>query len=257
MMFQGVTRPMRSIAALALATALAACGGGDGATTTTVDNVTAAAAVAGKAAPAGTTWVETVTRTPDGGWLMGNPDAPVKLVEFGSRTCHVCADFDKAAYEPLTQRYVATGKVSYEFRDFLRNGADISAALVGGCGGTGPFFTILNQMYADQPRVLDVLQKLPESYYQQLGNLPLAQQATRFAEGAGYIDFVKQRGVPEAKARQCLADTAEATRLQKMNEKANQDYPIPGTPTFVLNGKMLENTVNWEQVERALKAAGA
>ena len=42
-----------------------------------------------------------------------------------------------------------------------------------------------------------------------------------------------------------------------MNEKTNVDYPIPGTPTFLLNGKMLENTVNWEQVERALKAAGA
>lgn len=248
---------MRLIPLLALATALTACGGTGGSNTTSVDNVTAAAQVAGKAAPAGTSWVDTVTRTPEGGWLMGNPDAPIKLVEFGSRTCHVCADFAKEGHEPLEQRYVATGKVSYEFRDFLRNGADISAALVGGCGGPGPFFTILNQMYADQPRVLDVLQKLPESYYQELGKLPLNQQATRFAEGAGYIDFVKQRGIPEAKARQCLADTAEATRLQKMNEKANQDYPIPGTPTFVLNGKMLENTVSWEQVERALKAAGA
>ncbi|HET9512121.1 MAG TPA: thioredoxin domain-containing protein [Sphingomonas sp.] len=248
---------MRFLTVLALATALSACGGGNNSNTTTVDNVTAAAPVAGKAAPAGTTWVDTVTRTPEGGWLMGNPDAPVKLVEYGSRTCHVCKEFDEKGYTPLTQNYVASGKVSYEFRDYLRNGADIAASLVGGCGGPGPFFTILNQMYADQPRVLDVLQKLPQSYYEELGKLPLGQQATRFAEGAGYLDFVKQRGIPEAKARQCLADTAEATRLQKMNEKANQDYPIPGTPTFLLNGKMLENTVSWEQVEAALKAAGA
>ncbi|KQN26759.1 hypothetical protein ASE86_01030 [Sphingomonas sp. Leaf33] len=248
---------MRFLTVLALATALTACGGGNSSNTMTVDNVTAAAPVAGKAAPAGTSWVDTVTRTPDGGWLMGNPDAPVKLVEYGSRTCHVCREFDEKGFGPLTQKYVSTGKVSYEFRDYLRNGADISAALVGGCGGTGPYFTILNQMYADQPRVLDVLQKLPQSYYEELGKLPLGQQATKFAESAGYLDFVKQRGIPEAKARQCLADTAEATRLQKMNEKANQDYPIPGTPTFILNGKMLENTVSWEQVETALKAAGA
>lgn len=248
---------MRFLTVLALATALTACGGGNSSNTTTVDNVTAAAPVAGKAAPAGTSWVDTVTRTPEGGWLMGNPDAPVKLVEYGSRTCHVCQEFDEKAFTPLTQNYVASGKVSYEFRDYLRNGADIAAALVGGCGGPGPFFTLLNQMYADQPRTLDVLQKLPQSYYEELGKLPLGQQATKFAEGAGYLDFVKQRGIPEAKARQCLADTAEATRLQKMNEKANQDYPIPGTPTFLLNGKMLENTVSWEQVEAALKAAGA
>ncbi|URW75005.1 DsbA family protein [Sphingomonas donggukensis] len=247
---------MRILTALAAATALTACGG-NGSNTTTVDNVTAAAPVAAKAAPAGTNWVETVTRTPEGGWLMGNPDAPIKLVEFGSRTCHVCREFDEVGYTPLTTKYVATGKVSYEFRDFLRNGADVAAALVGGCGGTGPFFPILNQMYADQPRVLDVLQKLPQSYYDELGKLNQGQQATKFAEGAGYIDFAKQRGIPEAQARTCLADAKAAEQLIKMNEKANADYPIPGTPTFLLNGKMLENTVSWPQVETALKSAGA
>lgn len=248
---------MRFLPVLALSIVLTACGGGDDSKTIAVDNSTKAAPVAGKAPPAGANWVETVTRTPEGGWLMGNPQAPIKLVEFGSRTCHVCAEFSEASHDALTTNYVASGKVSFEFRDYLRNGADISAALVGGCGGTGPFFTILTQMYADQPRVLDVLQKLPQSYYEELSKLPLNQQAARFAEGAGYLDFVKQRGVPEAKARQCLADGAEAEKLQKMNEKANADYPIPGTPTFLLNGKMLENTVSWPQVETALKAAGA
>ena len=105
-----------------------------------------AAPVASVPPPAGKAWNDVVSATPEGGFRMGNPDAPVKLVEYGSRTCHVCADFDKAAHEPLTTRYVATGKVSYEFRDYLRNGADVAAALVGGCGGTGPFFTIVNQM---------------------------------------------------------------------------------------------------------------
>ncbi len=248
---------MRLLPVLALAAVLTACGDGTDSKSTTVENMTTAAPVAAKAAPAGTNWVETVVRTPEGGWLMGNPDAPIKLVEFGSRTCHTCAAFDEAGYDPLTKNYVATGKVAWEFRDFLRNGADISAALVGGCGGPGPFFTILNQMYADQSRVLDTLQKLPQTYYDQLGGLPPAQQAERFAEAAGYLDFVKQRGIPEAQARACLADPAAAEALTKMNEKANQDYQIPGTPTFLLNGKVLENTVTWEQVETALKAAGA
>ena len=248
---------MRNILAIAIVATLTACGGGDSATTTSVENMTAAAPVAATAAPAGTNWVDTVVRTPEGGWRMGNPDAPIKLVEFGSRTCHVCADFEEAAFEPLTTNYVATGKVSFEFRDYLRNGADIAAALVGGCGGTGPFFTLLNQMYADQPRVLDTLQKLPQSYYDQLGGLPPAQQTQRFAEAAGYLDFVKQRGIPETQARACLADAKAAEALTKMNEKANQDYPIAGTPTFLINGKMLENTVAWPQVEAALKAAGA
>ena len=244
---------MRSTLALAALVALSACGGSD---TTTGNAAAPTAQVQGKAPPAGQQWTDVVTRTPEGGWRIGNPNAPLKLVEFGSRTCHVCREFDEVGFTPLTTKYVSTGRVSYEFRDFLRNGADLSAALVGGCGGTGPFFTILNQMYAAQPGVLDTLQKLPQNFYDSIASLPSAQQPARFAEAAGYLDFVKQRGIPEAQARACLADAKASDVLVKMNEKANQDYQIAGTPTFVLNGKMLENTVNWQQVENALRNAG-
>ena len=37
--------------------------------------------------------VTTVVRTPAGGYRQGNPDAPVKLIEYGSRTCPTCARF--------------------------------------------------------------------------------------------------------------------------------------------------------------------
>ena len=64
---------------------LAACsgGGGDG-------NSSQAAKGPAIAAPAGANWTETVARTPEGGFRMGNPNAPVKLVEYGARTCPTC-----------------------------------------------------------------------------------------------------------------------------------------------------------------------
>ncbi|RYD40267.1 MAG: protein-disulfide isomerase, partial [Sphingomonadales bacterium] len=64
--------------------------------------------VAATPAPA---WSSTVTTTPIGAFLVGNPAAKVKLVEYFSYTCHVCADFAKAGTLPLKTGYIDRGLV--------------------------------------------------------------------------------------------------------------------------------------------------
>jgi protein-disulfide isomerase len=243
---------MRFTLALAPILLLAGCGGDE----PLVNESAPAAPVAAATPPAGQQWVDVVVKTPEGGYRMGNPNAPIKLVEYGSRTCHVCQEFDEQGMEPLKSQFISTGKVSYEFRDFLRNGADLSAALVGQCGGPGTFFVLLDQMYDEQPATLERLQKLPESFYTQLQSQPPAQQSVMFAEAAGYLDFVKQRGIPDAQARQCLADAAVGDALTKSTQDAVTNKQVQGTPTFFINDKVVPNTVNWQQVQQALRAAG-
>ena len=244
---------MKLVSALAvLPLALAACSGGDTSNTTQ-----AAAPVAAATAPAGQNWAETVVKTPEG-YLMGNPNAPIKLVEYGARSCPTCGAFGREAYKPLTENYVSTGKVSFEFRDFLVHGApDVALTLLGQCGGVAPFFPILEQMYQNQNAFLDKLQTMPAALQQSLANLPPTAVATKLAEHMGAIDFVKQRGIPEAKARACLADQKQLEVMAKPTEDAMQSGTVTGTPTFLLNGKKLENVLSWSEMEKALKAAGA
>lgn len=231
---------------------LAGCGGGDAGSG---NSGAPAQKVAAVAAPAGTNWAETVSVTPEGGYRMGNPDAPIKLVEYGSRTCPTCGQFGRDSVPALADTYVASGKVSYEFRDFAVHGApDLAAGLLGRCGGTGPFFPILDQMYANQNAVLDKLQSLPESFQAQVQQMHPAQAVSLWAQQLGYIDFVKQRGIPEAKARQCLADQKGLEALVKITEDAADK--VTGTPSFFLNDNKLD-AVNWTQVEAALRDAGA
>lgn len=245
----------RILPALALF-GLAACGG-EGAGTG--GNAAAPAApVKAAAAPAGQSWTETVSKTAEGGYRMGNPDAPIKLVEYGSRTCPTCGAFAREGFQPLTEKYVATGKVSFEFRDFLVHGPpDLAAAVTGQCGGPAPFFPLLEQMYANQPATLDTLQKLPPDFQTQLQGATPAKIATAWAEKLGYTDFVKQRGIPEAKLRACLTDEAALNEATKATEAAMQAGDVTGTPTFYVNGEKQDGIVNWEQLETALKAAGA
>ena len=244
---------MRIAIGLASAMILAGCGGGESGNS----NVTTPAApVAGTAAPAGTQWVDKVEKTTEGGFRMGNPDAPIKLIEYGSRTCGHCAAFAVSGMEPL-KAYIASGKVSFEFRDFLLNPIDLGAALLGQCAGPGPFFAIMDQMYEQQATLLSNGPKEGDPFLQQVEAMAPAQRTAALAEKFGYLAFVQQRGVSETQAKQCLADQGAIDALVKGNETAAKEYNIPGTPTFILNGKVLENTGTWQQVEAALKTAGA
>ena len=234
--------------------ALAACSKND--STGNVD-APAAAPVAAAAAPAGQNWTETVVKTPEG-YLMGNPNAAIKLVEYGARSCPTCGAFGREAYKPLTEKYVSTGKVSFEFRDFLVHGAsDVALTLLGQCGSVESFFPLLEQTYQNQIAMLDKLQAMPQPAQAALQGKSPTQVATALAEQMGAIDFVKQRGIPEAKARACLADQKQLEIMAKPTEKAMQDGSVTGTPTFFLNGKVVEGAVTWADIEKALKAAGA
>ena len=241
------------IAALGAAMTLSACGGkGEG-------NVAAPTGepIAAVPAPSGSSWSDMVAATPEGGFVMGNPDAKLKLIEYASFTCSHCREFAETAEEPLRTKYVDTGKVSYEFRHFVRDPLDITASLIARCGGKDPFFPLVQQMFGNQDAMFKQVQGVGEKAYQDAMSLPPQQRFIRLGEMAGLIDFAKARGIPEAQARTCLADFKQAEALAAGNEAGTKQYDITGTPTLILNGKKLDNANAWPQLDAALKAAGA
>ncbi|MFA6116097.1 MAG: thioredoxin domain-containing protein [Sphingomonas sp.] len=235
---------------------LAGCGsGGTGGNS----SAPAAAPVAAVPAPAGKAWVDTVEKTPEGGYRMGNPNAAVKLIEYGSRTCPHCAVFDAEGFPALKSGPIASGKLSYEFRDYPIHGSgDIPPILLGHCVAPDQFFPMLDQMMLSQQQLLgDGSKQVPEADQARLANASPEEVATYFAQFYGYLDFVKQRGVPDAKARACLADKAMLTEIAKNTDAANQQYKIQGTPTFIVNGDVVPDVAEWKALQPALKAAGA
>ena len=243
---------MKFQAAALLALSLAACGDKGG-------NQTQAAPVAAVAAPAGQDWTQTVSKTAEG-YVMGNPAAPIKLVEYGSRLCPTCGAFARDGFQPLIDNYVKTGKVSFEFREFLVHGPmDMPPALLGNCVGAEPFFPLLEQMFANQQQFIDGMEKAPASVQQAINAAPPAQRFKLMADAMGIVDFAKQRGLPAAKADACLANGAEIDRLTKQTQDNGPggNGTVSGTPTFLLNGKVVDGAISWPQVEQALKRAGA
>jgi protein-disulfide isomerase len=239
---------MRVLSALAGAAALALIGG--------------ASAQQARKAPAAKApnWEATVSFTPQGGYRQGNPDAPVKLVEYGSRGCPTCGRFAAEGVPALRRDYIASGKVSYEFRDYLIHGPpDLAAALLNQCVPTARFFPVLDALYANQRQFeekLDAVVKSQPDQVQAWQKLPMPQMATKFAEATGMIAFMKTQGLAEARARQCLADPKLIDRISQTNADAVKVYQVQGTPTFIVNARKV-SAFSWERLLPELWANGA
>lgn len=236
--------------ALPLALALAACGSSsesEGALPT-------GEPIAHIAPPAGTSWVETASETPEGGFVIGNPDAPLKLVEYASHTCHVCADFSVNAAAKLDE-YVETGVVSYEVRNLLRDPIDLTITLLARCNGPAAFHPLANQAWAEFEPLMTQIQASGDAL-NQAAQAPEAQRFQAIAQASGLLDFFAQRGISRDQAMQCLADTGKATEIVNKSQTQADELAITGTPTFFLNGARVDGT-NLASVEAALQAAGA
>lgn len=215
----------------------------------------AAAPVHAKAAPA-RDWSKTVTVTAKGGFRSGNPAAKVALIEYGSMTCPHCRAFDQTGASPLINLYVKTGKVSYEFRNYVRDALDMSAALVARCGGPRSFFAVTRALYDDQPKWIEKVQKAPKAVFEQTMSLPKERMFAGLARLGGLQPYATAKGVSPAQTARCLADKAAIARLADMAGQAKVDFPdFQGTPTFILNGRQLEDVGAWDTLQPAITAA--
>lgn len=243
-----------ALLALPLALGLAACGKKDAAAP--AGEVAEGAPVAAVAPPAGKTWSDVIVTTPDGGYLMGNPNAPIKLLEFGALSCSHCAAFSKEGFPKLRDEYVNSGKVSYELRLFMLNALDIPAALLATCGSPEAVIPLSEQFWDWQPNMFTNLQKAGDAAYKDASALPPAQRFAKIAALSGMTDFFNARGIAADKAAACAADTVKATAFANATDKASQDYEITGTPTFFINGSKA-GVASWQELEPMIKKAGA
>lgn len=205
--------------------------------------------------PASGDWSEVVRQTAAGGFLMGNPDAAVKIVEFASMTCPHCAEFEKAGVPALVDQYVKSGKVSFELRNFVRDPFDITTTLIARCNGASSFFPLTHALFKDQDKWIAKIQEAPQNQLQSVTALGPDRQFLEIAKLAGLQQWAAMRGVPTAKSTQCLTDRETVNRLVQMNADATGEYDIPGTPSFLLNGKLLDNTASWPALEPKIKEA--
>lgn len=150
---------------------------------------------------------------PQRGAELGDPRAPITLIEFGDLQCPYCKDASDSIIPSVVENYVRDGRVKIIFRDVAFLGTDSTRAA---------------QMAAAAGQQ-DKLWEFTHLFYTNQG-----------AENTGYVtdEFLREiaGGVRGLDVERALADRASADVQRAITDAQNewQGYGLQGTPSFVV-----------------------
>lgn len=144
--------------------------------------------------------------------VLGNPDAPVTIVDYSSFTCPHCADFHVETLPKLKAAYIDTGKAKLVFRDFPFDQWALRASALARCAPEERYWAVLELLFKQQRQWAAAAD--PAKALTQIGKLAGMSQQT--------IDA-------------CWASKEIADGILNIRLEAQNKYDIKATPTFILN----------------------
>jgi protein-disulfide isomerase len=198
-------------------------------------------------------WLTTVSIAPGGGHLMGNPNAPVKLVEYISYTCPHCAHFEKESEAAMRLAYIQPGKVQVEVRHFIRDPIDMTVALLTNCGDPSRFFANHSMFLLNQDRWIAAADKATAAQKARWITGDNGARMRAIASDFGFYTMMEQRGYDRPMVDRCLADMTTANRIAAQTVAADK-LGVQGTPGFMINDVLLAGTYDWQSLNSQIEA---
>lgn len=197
-------------------------------------------------------WQSAIARTARG-HLIGNPAADTKLIEFISYTCPHCSDFAARGEPALEIVLLKPGKMNVEVRPVIRNGLDLTLSLLAQCGDPAGFKGRHQALMLAQADWLGKAYAAPASQQAIWERADKAARANA-ASALGLTEMLVRRGQSRAELDACVADDAAARALLANSKADYAEFAVPGTPSFALDGKLLQNVFSWEGLYPVLSA---
>lgn len=199
-------------------------------------------------------WSAVATLSPSGSYVIGNPKARVKLIEYVSYTCPHCRHFAEESAATLKGKMIRSGSTSVEIRSSVHDKLDLVAATVARCAGTKAFPAVHDALFAAQEAWVTQGMGYDQTNNARLAMYPQAAQLRTLADGSGIADLARANGMTTEGIDACFADPANVKKTLEVAQSISGK--IRGTPSFELGGKMI-GSVDWAKLEPTLRAAGA
>jgi protein-disulfide isomerase len=164
---------------------------------------------------------------------LGDPNAPIQMVEYASLACSHCARIEKEVFPKLKEKYIDTGKLRYIFRDFPLNPFGTAATVAAHCRGDEHFFDTISVIFDLQSWWL---------YGANDGEDAMNRLAT----------VMRETGMSKAEFDRCVRDEKLLARVKDVSSQAEKEFGVNSTPTFIINGKTHVGELSFDRFEAIL-----
>jgi protein-disulfide isomerase len=166
--------------------------------------------------------------------VLGNPDAPITIIEYASLTCPHCAHFANDVLPELKKKWIDTGKVKWVLRDFPLDEPALRAAMIARCAPPDRYYAYVDTFFAAQDKWV-----MAKDYREALARL------------------VKLGGMGKDEFDNCLKNTALENKIVQERLVASKEYDVGSTPTFFINGTKFTGAPTLEEFDKALSGLSA
>lgn len=154
--------------------------------------------------------------------VLGDPNAPVAIIEYASFTCPHCKNFHEGTFKKLKQNYINTGKVKFILRDVYFDRYGLWAAMVARCDNSNRFYGIVDEIFRKQSEWTDGAE-----------NIDIANNLRKIGLAAG---------MDSEKISVCLNDGDMAQALVDVYQTNVERDQISSTPSFLINGEKMNKS---------------
>lgn len=152
--------------------------------------------------------------------VIGDPDAPITIVEYSSMTCPHCAHFHETVYPTMKEKYLDTGQAKLVFRHYPLDGIAAQASLMIACSTKDRQIKLIDALFARQ-------------------NVWLYDQENPMN---GLTRLLKQASFTDEAIKECSKDKTNSQNLQQNMDDGQNVYKITGTPSFFVDGAKVRMT---------------
>ena len=162
---------------------------------------------------------------------LGNTQAPVTLIEYGSLTCGKCLYFHKHVFPRIKKHYIDTGIVRFIYRHFPTSGSAVHGARAAQCAG--------DKYY----EMLDALFTTVANWYQ------AENRDNLFVKHATSLELNSEEFVT------CISDEKRLDDILNQQQAAKSDLDVTGTPTFFINGEIVRGKKSFVEMKALISEA--
>ena len=159
--------------------------------------------------------------------VLGNENAPITLIEYGSLTCGHCATFHNEVFPKIKSDYIDTGKLKFIYRDFPLDHYALMASMIARCAGNKKFFTFLKVLFKEQPKWTAA-----KDPFIALGHI------------------ARIGGIGKEEFKSCVGNKAIEDGILKSRIEADREFKIESTPTLIINGEKYDGARTFKKLKK-------